>query len=30
VDKRLAGRSTRPVLFDLPEGAVGTVRRGEE
>src|SRR5262245_53951101 len=30
VDKRLAAPPTRPVLFDLPEGAVGTVRRGEE
>ena len=30
VDKRLASHSARPVMFDLPEGAVGTVRRGEE
>ena len=30
VDKRVVGAMTRPVWFVLPEGAVGTVRRGEE
>jgi len=30
VDKRLVVSLTRPVWFVLPEGAVGTVRRGEE
>src|SRR4029079_17961191 len=30
VDKCLAAPGTRPVWFVLPEGAFGTVRRGEE
>jgi hypothetical protein len=30
VDKPLVSRLRRPVVFVLPEGAVGTVRQGEE
>jgi hypothetical protein len=30
VDKPLVPSVPRPVLFVLPEGAVGTVRQGEE